>query len=1131
MANEIQELKFQVGEAWKGVYSSSTAYGLANVVQDPTGLSIYRSLKSGNVGHPLSNASWWFRIIDLSSIKAESDRIAALNQSIAQDEVLRVAAEELRQQHEAERVAAETQRDEAEQARISAEQQRVNKESQREAAEQQRISAEQGRVSAESARVQAEQARVLAETLRANAEDQRAANEQNRVAAEQQRIERAEQDHQRAESDHATYVDSLGAFDISSYHATDGVLAKYADLTAALGTGGANIPDDLRKGGMSVKFVQSSDNKYVQYRYMGTSTAAADFTNIANWQGVDDEPIAGSNNLVKSGGTLKKSASLTFGKAESFGYHANSNNGALSPSKANIIDGICFKLPSLDIDNVKTPIKVEGVAADDNFGGFLICYSDFPSADSYIGNATINTTTKLVTPVTGAKYAILNYNPVKTDIDNIIISLSYNTTSLKNSLKSYSENLVLPTNNSVINAQIKSLYIDTSEFTGEPSDIYIRLIGKFTSSDVDIYRIQLASLSGSFGPTNLDFSTNNKAIKGRVRLGSGYVTLYALVEWSALTPALTANLNAHVFDTNELPELLCFNLDSSPTENSKNAVESGGIYNSLQNYMPKEQHVVVKDVEYTKSISSTEHFFTDEKYPAGTKFKVEVSSSAGLIIGVMSTANNTPDNIGTFVQYDRVLNQTQYSYEGITSMKGYIDVTFNGSVGANIDYTLEVLTDIQGQIDTLNENVSLLKEKTDNIVVFTTNEDVNSHLKKLYIDLKEFTGQQDDIYLRILASLNDENRIQLASKTNAFTPTNFIFSKTQGSSVIQRENTWGQGYITVYAVVDWGDYNSGVTNVELTKYAFDNSYSDFPNNGTVIINAIGDSLTAAGKYITELKDILGFSTDIRNYGVGGEGVGTILGRINSIPMKVGADFELPSATTPVSISLKNDYGSWLLPILSVTTTTDVIINGIEGTLAATKVGENATYTFTRKESGSQESVKEDSVILFKPAQQNRVGGIQSNTYQIIWAGQNGGYKNGGETARYQPFAPNITQEDANNLCNMLDCHVQVTRPVKYLVLSAPGNTSSILESTLSKHYGGVYLNVRKMMVDYGIETALKYGYLVGEYPTEQDETDIANGKVPTSLRYAVDNVHFNDAGYKTLAQFIKLYINNVWNLQ
>ena len=188
MANEIQELKFQVGEAWKGVYSSSTAYGLANVVQDATGLSIYRSLKSGNVGHPVSDRTWWFCIIDMSSIKTESDRIVALNQAIAQDEALRKAAEGLRQQKELQRIAAETQRNEAEQARINAEQQRVTKETQRETDEQNRITAEQGRVSAESARVQAEQARVLADTLRANAEDQRAANEQNRVAAEQQRI-------------------------------------------------------------------------------------------------------------------------------------------------------------------------------------------------------------------------------------------------------------------------------------------------------------------------------------------------------------------------------------------------------------------------------------------------------------------------------------------------------------------------------------------------------------------------------------------------------------------------------------------------------------------------------------------------------------------------------------------------------------------------------------------------------------------------------------------------------------------------------------------------------------------------------------------------------------------------------
>jgi hypothetical protein len=83
-------------------------------------------------------------------------------------------------------------------------------------------------------------------------------------------------------------------YDISANHAG----TKYADLAAALGTNGANIPESLRKGGMSVKFVQSSDNKYVQYRLMANAFS----TDVIQWQGVDDEPTDGSENLVKSGG-------------------------------------------------------------------------------------------------------------------------------------------------------------------------------------------------------------------------------------------------------------------------------------------------------------------------------------------------------------------------------------------------------------------------------------------------------------------------------------------------------------------------------------------------------------------------------------------------------------------------------------------------------------------------------------------------------------------------------------------------------------------------------------------------------------------------------------------------------------
>lgn len=92
-------------------------------------------------------------------------------------------------------------------------------------------------------------------------------------------------------------------FDISVYNNN----AKYADLAAALGTNGANVPADIRRGGMSVKYIQSSDSKYVQYRYMpDDATTVATFTNVANWQGVDEKPKEGSSNLVTSGGVKKE---------------------------------------------------------------------------------------------------------------------------------------------------------------------------------------------------------------------------------------------------------------------------------------------------------------------------------------------------------------------------------------------------------------------------------------------------------------------------------------------------------------------------------------------------------------------------------------------------------------------------------------------------------------------------------------------------------------------------------------------------------------------------------------------------------------------------------------------------------
>lgn len=77
-------------------------------------------------------------------------------------------------------------------------------------------------------------------------------------------------------------------FDISAYHATGGELATYADLSAALDSNnGGGVPQSLQKGGMSVKFVQSSDNKYVQYRLIADAWS----TVVTDWSFCGDDVL------------------------------------------------------------------------------------------------------------------------------------------------------------------------------------------------------------------------------------------------------------------------------------------------------------------------------------------------------------------------------------------------------------------------------------------------------------------------------------------------------------------------------------------------------------------------------------------------------------------------------------------------------------------------------------------------------------------------------------------------------------------------------------------------------------------------------------------------------------------------
>ena len=135
--------------------------------------------------------------------------------------------------------------------------------------------------------------------------------------------------------------------------------AVFESLQALLSSSNLSdlIPTSVRCGGMSIRFIQgsvpNSDNKYVQYRLMATSFS----TNEADWQGVDEQPTAGSDNLVKSSGVFSSISAET--------------------ARAKIAEQAKLNKTELPIKNVEEP----GVYFVDEKGNAFMIYSNEKGLD------------------------------------------------------------------------------------------------------------------------------------------------------------------------------------------------------------------------------------------------------------------------------------------------------------------------------------------------------------------------------------------------------------------------------------------------------------------------------------------------------------------------------------------------------------------------------------------------------------------------------------------------------------------------------------------------------------------------------------------------------------------------------
>ena len=287
---------------------------------------------------------------------------------------------------------------------------------------------------------------------------------------------------------------SIGeVYDISANHPDgQGNPTPYADLAAALGTGGANVPVGIRRGGMSIKFiqgtVQSSDNKYIQARCMAQNFT----TDVTQWQSVDDVPTAlgmTSTNIINkyiaeiyiydSSVTLTQ-VDFAIASYVSIGQYAGKylNLIRLRTSAGNktIYSEYCDS-EAIALSNFRQVTSKKVIGLNNNY---MVCLS----------NSAIKTTSLASGTPTFATYSdLLNLPNIKNYFqDNDIVNKTGQELTLNSIINGYIKELVYS------NQDQSTAYVKVYVYIGyEASSVYYNNISvdEFDSTDTRILRTEL----------------------------------------------------------------------------------------------------------------------------------------------------------------------------------------------------------------------------------------------------------------------------------------------------------------------------------------------------------------------------------------------------------------------------------------------------------------------------------------------------------------------------------------------------------------------------------------------------------------------------------------------------------------
>jgi lysophospholipase L1-like esterase len=276
----------------------------------------------------------------------------------------------------------------------------------------------------------------------------------------------------------------------------------------------------------------------------------------------------------------------------------------------------------------------------------------------------------------------------------------------------------------------------------------------------------------------------------------------------------------------------------------------------------------------------------------------------------------------------------------------------------------------------------------------------------------------------------------------------------------------------------------------LQKYIGNQNIVDYWGDSLTYGNQDGSGVTRA----TVLKQLLGDSWTVNNYGSGGETSNTIACRQGGIHLVVQPDFTIPETITAVSIDIVDSEGNSVNLRSSITDTTildsvnPVEINGVKGNLGQGSTFGASPYTFTRLEAGDSVDVNRPTRVITKSMRELN----NTNNVMIIWIGQNGGY------------------DDVNTLISQINQMIKLNNTTNYLVISLTSGGKETINTVLNKEFGVKFIDARQYLIDYGLDDA-------GLTPTQEDLDNISNNLVPKSLLIDSDNVHFNKYGYTIIA--------------